>query len=75
MEVRFYLETQISILLFCFSIPELKESQASVVAIKKQAESTNAEYDRLAEENQKLQVRLTRLTVTSYFGLVLPLPC
>ena len=38
-------------------IPELKESRASVTAIKKQAESTNAEYDRLAEENQKLQVR------------------
>ena len=28
-----------------------------MTAIKKQAESTNAEYDRLAEENQKLQVR------------------
>ena len=39
-------------------IPELKESRASVTAIKKQAESTNTEYDRLAEENQKLQVRL-----------------
>ena len=43
---------------YSIPIPELKESRASVTAIKKQAESTNAEYDRLAEENQKLQVRL-----------------
>lgn len=42
---------------YSIPIPELKESRASVTAIKKQAESTNAEYDRLAEENQKLQVR------------------
>lgn len=43
---------------YSIPIPELKESRASVTAIKKQAESTNTEYDRLAEENQKLQVRL-----------------
>lgn len=35
---------------------DLKKARADLEAMKKQAESTNREYDRLAEENQKLQV-------------------
>ena len=35
---------------------ELRVARADLEAMKRQAESTNAEYDRLAEEHQKLQV-------------------
>lgn len=31
-------------------------AKADLEAMKRQAESTNAEYDRLADEHQKLQV-------------------
>ena len=37
-------------------ITELKKAQTDLSAMKKQAESTSTEYDRLAEEHQKLQV-------------------
>lgn len=35
---------------------ELKKARADLDTMKKQAESTSTEYDRLAEEHQKLQV-------------------
>ena len=35
---------------------ELKKAKTDLEAMKKQAESTSAEYDRLAEEHQKLLV-------------------
>lgn len=35
--------------------PDAKRSQKDLEAMKKQAQSTNAEYDRLAEENRSLQ--------------------
>ena len=37
-------------------LSELHSAQADLEAMKKQAQSTNAEYDRLAEQYQKLQV-------------------
>ncbi len=40
-----------------YSPPELRKARTNLEAIKKQAESTNKEYDRLAEEHQTLQVR------------------
>ena len=43
---------------WCVVYIELRVAQANLVAMKKQAESTNTEYDRLAEEHQKLQVCL-----------------
>ena len=41
----------------CTLLSELRVARTDLEAMKKQAESTNAEYDRLAEEHQKLQVR------------------
>ncbi len=41
---------------YSLNIVELKKSKADLDAIKKQATSTNAEYDRLSSEFQKLQV-------------------
>ena len=41
----------------CMLLSELRVARTNLEAMKKQAESTNAEYDRLAEEHQKLQVR------------------
>ena len=38
------------------TLAELRVARTDLEAMKKQAESTNAEYDRLAEEHQKLQV-------------------
>ena len=35
---------------------DLKKSRTEFEALKKQAEATNAEYDRLSSEFQKLQV-------------------
>ena len=43
---------------------DLKKARSDLEAMKKQAESTNREYDRLAEENQKLQV--SRLSMCMY---------
>ena len=40
---------------------DLKKARSDLDAMKKQAESTNREYDRLAEENQKLQVSVIML--------------
>ena len=39
-----------------FPHTELKKAKVDLQAMKKQAESTNTEYDRLAADNQKLQV-------------------
>ncbi len=39
-----------------FGIVDLKKTKADLEAMKKQAESTSAEYVRLAEEHQKLLV-------------------
>ena len=36
--------------------PELRKAKSDLEAMKKQAESTSAEYDRLAEEHQNLLV-------------------
>ena len=47
-----------------FVLPELKKTQADLDAMKSQAQSTNREYDRLAEENQKLQVSTASIEVT-----------
>ena len=38
---------------------DLKMARADLEAMKKQAESTNREFDRVAAENQKLQVSLS----------------
>lgn len=38
---------------------DLKKSRTDLEAMKKQAESTNSEFDRLSSEYQKLQVRLS----------------
>ena len=46
-----------------FVLPELTKANRDLEAMKKQAESTNREYDRLMEEHAKLQVM-----VDSYFG-------
>ena len=43
---------------------ELRVARADLEAMKKQAESTNTEYDRLAEEHQKLQVCNLQCTCT-----------
>ena len=43
-------------LCMCTLSSELRVARTDLEAMKKQAESTNAEYDRLAEEHQKLQV-------------------
>lgn len=40
--------------------PELHVARTDLEAMKKQAESTNTEYDRLAEEHQQLQVHTPR---------------
>ena len=40
--------------------PELHVARTDLETMKKQAESTNAEYDRLAEEHQQLQVHTPR---------------
>ena len=37
---------------------DLKKARADLEVMKKQAESTNREYERLAQESQKLQVSL-----------------
>ena len=42
-------------MLYCLLL-ELRVARTDLEAMKKQAESTNAEYDRLAEEHQQLQV-------------------
>lgn len=43
---------------FCLLLAsDLKRAHANLEAMKKQVESTNREYDRLAQENQTLQVR------------------
>ena len=39
-----------------FLLLELRVARTDLEAMKKQAESTNAEYDRLAEEHQQQQV-------------------
>ncbi len=39
-------------------LTELKKTKTDLATMKKQSESTNAEYDRLAEEHQKLVVSL-----------------
>jgi hypothetical protein len=41
-----------------FLLLELRVARTDLEAMKKQAESTNAEYDRLAEEHQQLQATL-----------------
>lgn len=41
-----------------YDLIDLKKSRTDLEAMKKQAESTNSEFDRLSSEYQKLQVRL-----------------
>ena len=45
-------------LLYCYHVilVELRRSKTDFDALKKQAEATNSEYDRLSSEFQKLQV-------------------
>ncbi len=56
MEEGIFNETFFAIVLTDNDDPDLKKARSDLKAMKKQAESTNREYDRLAEENQKLQV-------------------
>ena len=41
----------------CYFPSDLKLAREDLEVMKKQAESTSREYDRLAQENQTLQVR------------------
>ena len=45
---------------------DLKKAHTDLEAMKKQAESTNREYDRLSEENQRLQVSVTAWCTSLY---------
>ena len=55
---------------WCVVYIELRVAQANLVAMKEQAESTNTEYDRLAEEHQKLQVCLMYVVYTCIYLMV-----
>ena len=54
--------TIFAIVLICLYYLDLKKARSDLEAMKKQAESTNREYDRLAEENQKLLVSIIFVT-------------
>ncbi len=52
------MKSRVDICYLCsnYGIVDLKKTKADLEAMKKQAESTSAEYNRLAEEHQKLLV-------------------
>ncbi len=52
----------------CCVFLELKSKDLELEAMKKQAESTNREYDRLTSEFQELQVKCRKCTLW-YFSL------
>ncbi len=65
LSVQFNFHVYCVLVLIWLSFVELTAANKNLEAMKKQAQSTNSEYDRLLQEHSKLQVRYTTTSVMS----------